>query len=73
MTGKEDRDSPTLDPAFGLARRLGFDGIRFKHANGVEFVRQTPESASRGRELATRDGTGQQQCRASVSSADPLS
>jgi hypothetical protein len=51
MTGSEDRDWPVLDPAFGLAERLGCDGIWFKHAAGVEFVTQGAESAQRCREL----------------------
>jgi hypothetical protein len=54
MTGKEDRDWPVLDPAFGLAERLGCDGIWFKHKGGVEFVKQNAESAERCRELASR-------------------
>lgn len=53
MTGKEDRDWPALDPAFGLAQRLGCEGIWFKHRSGVEFVRQDAESAQRCRELAS--------------------
>jgi len=58
MTGHEDRDWPALDPAFGLARRLGCEGIWFKHRSGVEFVTQGAESARRCQELATRqDGT----------------
>jgi hypothetical protein len=52
MTGHEDRDWPVLDPAFGLAERLGCDGIWFKHAAGVEFVTQSADSAQRCRELA---------------------
>ena len=52
MTGREDRDWPALDPAFGLARRLGCEGIWFKHKSGVEFVTQGAESARRCRELA---------------------
>jgi hypothetical protein len=52
MTGKEDRDWPALDPAFGLANRLGCEGIWFKYKSGVEFVRQSPESAQRCRDLA---------------------
>ena len=57
MTGNEDRDWPALDPAFGLARRLGCEGIWFKHRSGVEFVTQNAESARRCRELAgQRDG-----------------
>jgi hypothetical protein len=57
MTGNEDRDWPALDPAFGLARRLGCEGIWFKHRSGVEFVTQDAESARRCRELAgQRDG-----------------
>jgi hypothetical protein len=52
MTGNEDRDWPVLDPAFGLAARLGCEGIWFKHASGVEFVRQGAESVRRCRELA---------------------
>ena len=54
MTGKEDRDWPALDPAFGLAKRLGCEGIWFKHKSGVEFVRQTPESAQHCRELGSQ-------------------
>ena len=45
MTGNEDRDWPVLDPAFGLAKRLGCEGIWFKHQDGVEFVTQSAESA----------------------------
>lgn len=52
MTGNEDRDWPVLDPAFGLAKRLGCEGIWFKHRTGVEFVTQSAESAQRCRELA---------------------
>ncbi len=52
MTGNEDRDWPALDPAFGLAKRLGCDGIYFKHRNGVEFVRHSAESAGQCRQLA---------------------
>jgi len=52
MTGTEDRDWPVLDPAFGLAERLGCDGIWFRHATGVEFLTQDAESARRSRELA---------------------
>jgi hypothetical protein len=51
MTGNEDRDWPVLDPAFGLAKRLGCEGIWFKHRTGVEFVTQSAESAQRCREL----------------------
>lgn len=54
MTGKEDRDWPVLDPAFGLARRLGCEDIWFKHQGGVEFVRQSAEAAQRCRELASQ-------------------
>jgi hypothetical protein len=54
MTGNEDRDWPALDPAFGLARRLGCEGIWFKHRSGVEFVTQNAESARRCQELAGR-------------------
>jgi hypothetical protein len=54
MTGNEDRDWPVLDPAFGLAERLGCAGIWFKHPGGVEFVTQSAESAQRCRELASR-------------------
>ena len=53
MTGNEDRDWPVLDPAFGLAKRLGCEGIWFKHRTGVEFVTQSAESAQRCRELET--------------------
>jgi hypothetical protein len=57
MTGNEDRDWPALDPAFGLARRLGCEGIWFKHRSGVEFVTQDAEAARRCQELAgQRDG-----------------
>lgn len=52
MTGREDRDWRALDPAFGLASRLGCEGIWFKHRSGVEFVKQDAESAQRCRELA---------------------
>jgi hypothetical protein len=52
MTGDEDRDWPALDPAFGLAKRLGCEGIWFQHEGGVEFVTQSAESAQRCRELA---------------------
>jgi hypothetical protein len=52
MTGDEDRDWPALDPAFGLAKKLGCEGIWFQHAGGVEFVTQSAESAKRCRELA---------------------
>lgn len=55
MTGNEDRDWPVLDPAFGLAKRLGCEGIWFKHRGGVEFVTQSAESAQRCRELASRE------------------
>jgi hypothetical protein len=58
MTGNEDRDWPVLDPAFGLAKRLGCEGIWFKHRGGVEFVTQSAESARRCRELA-RQQAGQ--------------
>ena len=54
MTGNEDRDWPVLDPAFGLAERLGCAGIWFKHPGGVEFVTQSAESAQRCRELASQ-------------------
>jgi hypothetical protein len=54
MTGNEDRDWPVLDPAFGLARRLGCEGIWFRHRGGVEFVKQGAESAQRCRELASQ-------------------
>jgi hypothetical protein len=54
MTGNEDRDWPVLDPAFGLAERLGCAGIWFKHRGGVEFVTQSAESARRCRELVSR-------------------
>ncbi len=54
MTGNEDRDWPVLDPAFGLARRLGCEGIWFRHRGGVEFVQQGAESAQRCRELASQ-------------------
>ncbi len=54
MTGNEDRDWPVLDPAFGLAKRLGCEGIWVKHRGGVEFVTQSAESAQRCRELVSR-------------------
>ena len=54
MTGNEDRDWPALDPAFGLAKRLGCEGISFQHENGVEFLTQSAESAQRCRELANK-------------------
>lgn len=54
MTGNEDRDWLVLDPAFGLARRLGCEGIWFRHRGGVEFVKQSAESAQRRRELASQ-------------------
>lgn len=57
MTGNEDRDWPALDPAFGLAERLGCDGIWFKHRSGVEFVKQGTESAERCHELARGSGS----------------
>jgi hypothetical protein len=47
MTGNEDRDWPALDPAFGLAKRLGCEGIWLQHQSGVEFVTQSAESAQR--------------------------
>jgi hypothetical protein len=56
MTGNEDRDWPVLDPAFGLAEKLGCAGIWFKHPGGVEFVTQSAECAQRCRELASRGG-----------------
>src|SRR5947207_11456224 len=52
LTGTEDRDWPVLDPAFGLAERLGCDCIWFRHAAGFEFLTQGAESAQRSRELA---------------------
>lgn len=57
MTGNEDRDWPALDPAFGLAERLGCEGIWFKHRSGVEFVKQGAESARRCHELAHGPGS----------------
>ena len=42
MTGNEDRDWPALDPAFGLAKKLGCEGIWLQHQSGVEFVTQAP-------------------------------
>jgi hypothetical protein len=57
MTGCEDRDWPVLDPAFGLAERLGCDGIWFRHAAGTEFVTQGADSARRCRELTREDLT----------------
>lgn len=57
MTGNEDRDWPVLDPAFGLAERLGCEGIWFKHRSGVEFVKQGEESARRCHELAHGSGS----------------
>jgi hypothetical protein len=57
MTGNEDRDWPVLDPAFGLAERLGCEGIWFKHRSGVEFVKQGAESAQRCHELAHGSGS----------------
>ena len=53
MTVKEDRDWPVLDPAFGLAQRLGCECIWFRHRGGVEFVTQSAESARRCRELSS--------------------
>jgi hypothetical protein len=51
MTGNEDRDWPALDPAFGLAEKLGCEGIWFKHRAGVEFVTRGEQTAQRCREL----------------------
>jgi hypothetical protein len=53
MTGEEDRDWPALDPAFGLAKRLGCEGIWFQHRSGVEFVTQGADATQRCRELAS--------------------
>jgi hypothetical protein len=52
MTGNEDRDWAALDPAFGLAKKLGYEGIWFQYGSGVEFVTPSPESAQRCRKLA---------------------
>jgi len=35
MTGNEDRDWPALDPAFGLAKKLGCEGIWLQHQSGA--------------------------------------
>jgi hypothetical protein len=51
MTGTEDRDWPVLDPAFGLAAKLGCDGIWFRHASGVEYLTRSPDSLERSRAL----------------------
>lgn len=70
MTGNEDRDWPALDPAFGLAQRLGCQGIWFKHHSGVEFITESAESAQRCRELASQPEPGPA-CRGLTSNPAP--
>jgi hypothetical protein len=53
MARDTDRDWRALDPAFSLAKRLGCDGIWFRHSAGIEFLKESPDAEQRCRELAS--------------------